>query len=184
MRLAIVTLAAVLVLAGCSTTAATQNTEIAVIRSLLTLAGSREVDPSTLDREVLHVDTVALPPPRAWVEVVRAWSTLRIPVTGVDTTTFRIGGSSQPMGLIGDSKPSAWLDCGHGMAEANADQYQVTFSMATRVMPLEGGSAIESIIRATARPRDVSTESFRCTSLGTLERRMAELIRQRRPGGS
>ena len=80
----------------------------------------------------------------------------------------------------GDALPSAWLDCGHGMAEVYADQYQVTFSMATRVMPIDSTrSTIESIIRASARPRDVSTEPFRCSSLGTLEIRIAEMIRQR-----
>jgi hypothetical protein len=171
-------LTATLLLAACAT-ATYENTQVGVIRSLLQLAGSREADESALDREVLRVDTVAAPPQRAWVEVVRAWSTLRIPVTRADTIAYRIGGSTQPLGLIGGQKPSAWLDCGRGIAEVYADQYEVTFSMAMRVMPRDGGSTIESIIRATARPRDVSTESFRCSSLGTLETRVAEMIRQR-----
>jgi hypothetical protein len=52
--------------------------------------------------------------------------------------------------------------------------------MATRVMPLgERGSTVETIIRASARPRDVSTTPFRCSSLGTLEIHIAEMIRQR-----
>jgi hypothetical protein len=171
--------AAVLAFAACSA-AAYESTEVARIRSLLRLAGSREIDPSALDREVLRVDTVAAPPERAWLELVRAWSTLRIPVTGADTLNYRIGGSALPLGLVGGQKPSAWLDCGHGMAEVYADQYEVTFSMAAQVTPLAGaGSTIESIIRASARPRDVSTEPFRCTSLGTLELRVAEMVRQR-----
>src|SRR5688572_23414052 len=102
---------ALTVLAACSA-AAYQETPTAQIRSLLTLAGSRETDPSALDREVLHVDTVPLPRERAWVELIRAWSTFRIPVTGADTINYRIGGSTQPLGLIGQQRPSTWLDCG------------------------------------------------------------------------
>lgn len=160
------------------------NTQVTVIRQMLRLAGSHEADPHALDHEVLVVDTVAVPPARAWVDLVRAWGTLRIPVTGVDESNLRIGGSTLPFGLIGGSKPSAWLDCGHGMAEAYADQYQVTFSMASRVMPIDSNSTVESIVRASARPRDVSTEAFRCTSLGTLEKRVAEAIRQRTRGST
>jgi hypothetical protein len=178
MRQALAVLVTALAVTGCST-ASYQSTQVGVIRSMLALAGSREVDPSALNDEVLHVDTVPLPPQRAWVELVRAWSTLRLPVTRADEPNLRLGGSAQPMGQIGGSKPSAWLDCGHGMADVYADQYEVTFSMAARVMPLEGGSTIESIIRATAKPRDVSTNAFKCTSLGALETRLAELIRQR-----
>jgi hypothetical protein len=173
-------LVATLALTVACATATSEDTEVDVIRSMLRLAGSHEADPSALDREVLHVDTVAAPPARAWPELVRAWATLRLPVTGADTINYRIGGSTLPLGLIGGQRPSVWLDCGHGMSEANADQYQVTFSMAARVMPLDTSrSTIESIIRSSARPRDVSTESFRCTSLGTLELRIAQMIRQR-----
>jgi hypothetical protein len=179
MRRAFAALIALVLGAACSR-AAYENSQTGVVRSMLQLAGSRESDPSALDRETLHVDTVPLPSARAWPELVRAWATLRLPVTGADTVRYRVGGSAQPLGLIGGSKPSAWIDCGHGMAEAYADQYQVTFSMATRVMPLDSTrSTIESIIRASARPRDVSTEPFRCSSLGTLEIRIAEMIRQR-----
>ena len=173
-----IVLAVSCLLSACSA-ATYQTSQIAVIRSMLTLAGSHETDPSILDREVLHVDTVALPPQRAWVELVRAWSTLRLPVNGADEANYRIGGSTLPLGPIEGNRPSTWLDCGHGLSDAYADQYQVTFSMATRVVPLDSGSTIQSIIRATAKPRDVSTDSFRCTSLGTLEKRIAEMIRQR-----
>jgi hypothetical protein len=176
-------LIALLGIAGCSA-AAYESTDVAVIRSMLDLAGARQRDPNALDREVLHVDTVPLRPDRAWLELARAWNTLRIPVTGVDEERRRIGGSVLILGVIGGAKPSTWLDCGRGIAETYADQYQVTFSMATRVQPLEGaGSTVESIIRATARPRDVSTEPFKCTSLGTLERRLAQMIRERAGAG-
>ena len=179
MRRAAAALAAALALAACSTAGTPQTTEVAVLRSLLQLAGSHEFDPNALDREVLHVDTVAAPPQRAWLELVRAWSTLRLPVTGADTINYRIGGSTLPLGLIGGQRPSAWLDCGQGMTVAYADEYEITFSMGARVMPLGGPSTIESIIRATAKPRDVSTDPVRCSSLGTLEGRIARMIRER-----
>jgi hypothetical protein len=167
-----------LLLTACASGARPERQTV-TIRQMLRLAGSHETDPGALAREVLVVDTVGVAPARAWAELLRAWGALRIPVTGVDEANLQIGGSTLPLGLIGGSKPSAWLECGHGMTDAYADSYQVTFSMASRVAPLDSISTVESIVRATARPRDVSTAPFRCTSLGSLEKRVVEAIRQR-----
>lgn len=180
-------LLATLVLSACAGAAALEdpNNEGAAIRRMLTLAGAREADPRDLQDVQLRKDTVALPVERAWEEVVRAYVELRIPVTRADEPNRQIGGSTVPLGLIGGQKPSQWLDCGHGMSDVYANEYEVTFSMATRVVPLDPGrSTVESILRASARPRDVSTSPFRCSSLGTLESRVAEVVRQRTSSGA
>jgi hypothetical protein len=151
---------------------------VTTIRQMMRLAGAHFVDPNALDDEVLSVDTVAAPPDQAWKGLIRAYTALRIPVTRFDENMLWIGGSTQPLGAIGGSRPSAWLDCGHGMADQYADAYLVTFSIATRVVLLDANrSTLQSLVMASAQPRDVSTASFKCSTKGTLEHKIGDIVR-------
>jgi hypothetical protein len=156
---------------------------VATVRQMMSLAGAHFADPTELDHEVLTVDTVFTDPATTWKGVLKAYTGLRIPVTRYDENMLWIGGSTEPLGLIGGRKPSAWLDCGHGMAEQYADAYLVTFSIATRVVLLDAkSSTVQSLVMASARPRDVSTAPFKCSTKGDLEDRIADIARNETGG--
>lgn len=53
-------------------------------------------------------------------------------------------------------------------------------AVGTRVLAVdEQTSTVETVIRARARARDVSSELLRCRSLGTFESRIADLVTRR-----
>ena len=79
---------------------------------------------------------------------------------------------------IGGNRLSQYLDCGRSVGVAsNADSYRVTMSLVTR-LSAGGGSRtlIETEILAVAEPRGVRGDAVNCTSKGTLERQIVELV--------
>ncbi len=176
----IVWLTALLVLAGCASGGGMVGPD-AEVREVLRLAGSRESDPPRDGSEMFVGDTLSAPAARAFVGVRRAYEELGIPFTFYEQDALRLGGYVPVLGDLVDERPSTWVDCGRGMtAEPYADRYEVSMAIATKVVPQgEGRSTVETVLRARARARDVSGGLLRCRSFGTLERRIAEMVRAR-----
>jgi uncharacterized lipoprotein YmbA len=166
-----------LVLAGCATAGAGSSGDVTEI---LRLAGSRESNPPMDGSELFSVDTVAAPADRAFAALRLAYEGLGIPFTFYEVERHRLGGYVANIRSLHD-RPSQWLDCGRGItAEQYADIYQVSVTIASRVTGLDGTtSAVETVIRARARPRDVAAEMLRCRSFGTLESEIAERVADR-----
>jgi len=150
-------------------------------RELLRLAGSLEANPPTDGSESFVVDTLPVPASRAFTLARGAYATLGIPFSHFDPGQARMGGFVQVLRDLGDERPSTWVDCGRGAtAEEYADVYEVSLAIGTRVRGLDDEtSTLETVIRARARARNVSSDLLRCRSYGTLERHVAELVRTR-----
>ena len=76
-------------------------------------------------------------------------------------------------------RPSRFLDCGRGPMANYADSYQVYLWTDTQIIPGSGGARVETVLRANAQARDTGGDPIPCASLGTLERRIVELLRER-----
>jgi len=73
---------------------------------------------------------------------------------------------------------SSWIDCGTGLtATPKADEYLVTMSLLSRVVPeREGGTRLETVLTAHARSLSAAGDPVNCQSTGRLEARVAELV--------
>lgn len=150
-------------------------------RDLLRLAGSLEANPPTDGSESFVIDTIAAPVDRAFTLTRNAYVSLQIPFSHFDPSQGHMGGFIQVLRDLDGSRPSTWIDCGRGAtADEYADVYDVSLAIGTRVRALDAEtSTVETVIRARARARSVSSELLRCRSFGTLEARVAELVRER-----
>ena len=132
------------------------------------------------------VETVAsrsldLPPEQAWAVLPAVYEELEVPLAVYDTVDMRIGNTGFRPRRIGGQRLSRYLNCGRGVtATANADRYEVTVSLTTRLTEADaGGTLLWTEIHASAKPRDVSGHPVRCASKGTLETRIVEAVTER-----
>lgn len=153
-----------------------------VAEQMLRLAGNHDT-PRRDDSEVFWVDTLAAPPARTFVAVAEVYRALGLPLNFADQAALQLGGTVLRLGTVDGKLRSAWLDCGRGpTAQPNADLYDVTLTIASRVVAVEPGSTVETVLRAHADPRDVTADRLPCNSLRTIEPRIAELVRERTGG--
>lgn len=148
---------------------------------LLRLAGSLERNPPRDGSETFVVDTLDVSPQRAFMAVRAAYEDIGIPFSFYEAEQLRLGGFIRELGELDGEQPSTWIDCGRGAGVAEyADTYEVSMAVGTRVLALDrGGSVVETVIRARARARDVSSGLLRCRSFGTFEDMVLERVRTR-----
>jgi hypothetical protein len=123
---------------------------------------------------------VAAPLDSVWQRLPGAYAAVGIPDPGVDPGGAKALGnlSFHPRRLAGHML-SEYLDCGRGItAVPRADDYDVTMSVRTDLTPgRESGTVVTTTVQATAQSRDVSANAVYCRSLGTLEGRIGQWIR-------
>lgn len=113
-----------------------------------------------------------------WLALPRAYELLGIPDAGVDAERTMFGNPGYRARRIEGERLSKYVDCGMGStAIPNADQYEVTLSVLTRLTAgQDGGTMVVTTVEATGKPRAVSGNPVYCQSKGTLEARVAELV--------
>jgi hypothetical protein len=144
--------------------------------------GSQEVQLTAAPPNV-HSSVALAPVDQAWAALPGAYAALGLQrahaVDGAERT-YRAGPATVPRRLGGE-RPSRFLDCGTTVSMPNADGYEVTLEIVTRLRP-EGAAAtrVETVVHATARPRETSGNLVSCTSNGQLERRIARHLQTAR----
>lgn len=121
----------------------------------------------------------------AWGVLPEVYEVLGIPDVVIDVRNKRLGNAEFQPRRIGGSRLSRFLDCGSSIGvPAYADSYDVTMSLITRVT--EGGdgvAVVQTQIHAVAKSRDVRGDPILCSSRGTLENRIVEMVVEMvRPG--
>ena len=131
--------------------------------------------------ETVTARSVDLPPEQVWAVLPAVYEELGVQLSVYDTVNMQIGNTGFKPRRIGGERLSRYLECGRGMtAASNADRYEVTASLTTRVTESDdGGSLIWTEIHAQAKPRDVSGHPVRCATKGTLETRIVEAVQER-----
>ena len=133
----------------------------------------------TTEEGTVTSEPVDSPLPQVWAALWVAYAELGIPLAIRDTVRTEIGNTGFRPRRIGGMRLSEYLECGRGItATPNADRYDVTVSLKTRLREAEGGGTVLTTeLNATAKPRDVSTNAVRCSSKGTLESRIVEGVK-------
>ena len=118
---------------------------------------------------------------QVWAVLPQIYEELGVPLAVHDSIGKRIGNSSFRVRRVDGTRLSRYLRCGGSGATAtpNADRYQVTMSLTTRLSDAdEGGTAISTVVGATAKPRDVGGSVVNCASTGRLEERISEMVKE------
>lgn len=113
-----------------------------------------------------------------WESLVDAYGQLEIPIPVEDRLTWRVGNPRAQIRRIGGERLSRFFECGQAsMGRPRADQYDVTFSIFSRLDETEDGRIVLlTEADGSARPNSISTNPIHCSSKGTLEVRIADMV--------
>lgn len=170
-------------LVGCASAPAASTIETTAKRREMVAVGDQVVllEPTTA-RAIR--EELAMPADRAWAVLPLAYEALGLPLTTLDSERRVIGaGGVRAQGRLGGAWLSRYVDCGTASTGlANADSYAVTLDVVTQVDGSANGAnaGLSTALRASGRPASTSTSNpVNCVSRGALERRLAELVREK-----
>lgn len=122
------------------------------------------------------------PVEKAWAALQEAYTTLSIPVTELDQQSRTIGNNAYRVRRrIGDVPTMRALDCGGDSGMPNAETYQLVLTVKSRIIPNDaGGSVVQTTLEGVGKNATTAASSdVRCSSMGVLEKRIADLIKSK-----
>jgi len=171
-----------LALAACATTAGTGT-------------GANTTTPPLVDNQttgqgilrtradVSSAERINAPIQRVYDVLPAVYRELGVAEVGADSTTRTVGnGRVQVSRRFGGEPVSRYVQCGTTAFGAPlADEARVEMDLRTTVSAdPAGGTALRTVLTATARGnRGTSTDQVQCNSTGSLESRIAAMVRQR-----
>ncbi len=124
--------------------------------------------------------TVSSPVTEVWAVLPEVFGQLEIETSTVDPSEALIGNAGYRARRIEGRRLSAYLDCGRSFGREYADQYAVTLSVLVQLLTApDGSTTVRTILDAYARDPSLSSSSLHCTTRGSLERRIGDLVIER-----
>jgi hypothetical protein len=126
--------------------------------------------------------TVAGDPAKLWTSLVEVYAELGLKPTTVDEKSLLLNVRGQrAMRKLNDDLLSDFLECGQGPSGKLADLYRVQLDVGTRLVQRAAGyTSVETSVAAVAvSPSGSMSNPVACGSTGTLENRIAGLLRIR-----
>jgi hypothetical protein len=161
---------------GTNTTMRTPN--VPVSTTIETRSGKQTLDLRSSTAS-LGAD-VPLPLEQAWAALPKVYDDIGLTRGGAtDPTSRTYGVLNRRVARIAGKRLSVYLDCGDSMDGPRADVYDVRITSFSSLTEKDGGTHIETLVQATAKPRGVSGNSVRCRSRATLEALIAERLGER-----
>lgn len=122
-------------------------------------------------------DTIVASRQVAWTALAAAYQTLGLRVAIVDSASQSVAtGLMRVHQFLGKRPLSLYLDCGRTAMGNTADSYEVTLRVRSTV---EGvgpeATVIRTAVRGVATPQGSGPDTFRCSTTGVLESRIAAL---------
>lgn len=178
MRRSLLPLAAALTVTGCA-----KNTDLSPIGTgtqrvtVVTQSGIQSM--STRQDDAVNIQVIDRPVDVVWKALPAVYEGMGIAVTTVNPTARLFGADGVKMRKSLKGVPlSRYFDCGTTQIGPNADDYEITLTFLTRVIPASGGSSkIEVTTVAMARPVARRQNPQACTSLSTLDKKLFEAIK-------
>jgi hypothetical protein len=170
-----------LLAAGCARRPTTVIEDPGAKRQLLQVDGTTLRLEPTAAKGIEH--DVPLPAERAWTLLPMAYEALGLPLSTVDSRQRLLAASNvRAQGRLGGTWVSRYVECGVSTSGLpNADSYVVLLDVQTQLVPSGDGAraGLSSAVRATARPSSTASNApINCVSTGTLERRIAQVVRE------
>jgi len=117
---------------------------------------------------------------KVWAALPVAFDSLAIPVTDFDAKAYTIGNTGfKVRRRLGRTQLTRYLECGQTQIGPNAESYEITLAVMTKVMPGAGTTAtnLSTTVEATGRPLAYAGATVRCTSKGTLEEALMNILK-------
>jgi len=176
-----------LALAGCASSAgspaARRSDDMggsAVQTTILQNAAGNARGMNMLSTTEVNSTLVSASPDQAFQALSAAYAQLQIPVTDLNQGARTLGNSAfRVRRRVGDVQTVRALDCGGDSGMPNAETYQLTLTIQSRVTASDaGGSVIQTTLDGTGRnPTTAASSDVRCSSRGVLEKRIADLVK-------
>jgi hypothetical protein len=166
-------------LVGCAS-GGRRSTEPQLEQTTRVQTGEGTVELRTTRSDPTNEFLVAGTPDGLWKALPVVYAQLEVPVTMRVPAERAIGNRAfRVRRKLGGTLLSRYLECGNRMGVSNADSYEVTVRLETRVLAAAGDSArLVTVVEGTARPTDVSGNPVSCTTTGQLEMRILDLVRE------
>jgi hypothetical protein len=109
------------------------------------------------------------------------FDSLPVAVTTLDPAKRQLGNNGFKIrNRLGKNPLSYYLDCGgSSQIGPNADSYDVVLTVMTTVSGGAGSASLSTLVEAQARPATYNQAYNRCSSKGSLEQRIADLVTKR-----
>lgn len=127
---------------------------------------------------------IAMPINDAWTRLDAAYAFLGIKLTDRDSGSHLIGNASfKARRKIGDVLLAGALDCGGTSGAPNSETYDLILGIRSKLSVLEGNRVqLETFVEGVGlNPLTNNSVPMKCSSMGVLERRIADLVRDGPP---
>lgn len=127
----------------------------------------------------MNFQVIDVPLEAVWRVLPAVYDSMGVAVTRVDAASRTIGADNVKMRRSLKGTPlSRYFDCGQTQIGANADDYEVTVTLLTRVRAASPTSTrVEITTLATARPVARRQNPQNCTTLGTLDAKLLATLK-------
>jgi len=127
-----------------------------------------------------HVKTLPYSVDQVWRMLPAVYDSIGVPVQTLDAVKRSIGNQSFAVRRRLKNVPlSRFIDCGNSQMGPSADDYDVRLTLFTDVRAGDGGTTVTTTFEAVARPMNYAQEYSRCSSKGTLEQRIIDVLQAR-----
>lgn len=129
--------------------------------------------------DVSNAHTFAGTVDQVWRALPIVFDSLGIPVQALDPVKHTIGASSfLARHKLKNVALSRYVDCGNTQMGPAADDYDVMLTVLADVHPARGGAGttVSTTVEALARPANYAQDYSRCSSKGSLERKLFEFL--------
>jgi hypothetical protein len=114
---------------------------------------------------------------KVWGAMSAVYEALGVPVNQFDPTSHTVAASNVKVRRrLGKVPLSRYLDCGNAQGVPSADTYEINLTMLTTLKPGATGTIASTTVEALGRSISMNGTWIRCSSLGLLERRLAETL--------
>jgi hypothetical protein len=115
---------------------------------------------------------------RVWKALPMVYDSLSIPLTIVDSRTRVIGNEGFKIRRrLGKTPLSRYLECGRSQMDQNADEYEITMSVITRLAVVDSQQTkVTTMVEASAKGLQFAGQASSCTSRGALEAQLQQLL--------
>ncbi len=128
----------------------------------------------------------------AWSVLGKVYGAMGIPVTDSDPDAREMGNRAHATRRIQGQRLSVFLDCGRDLSGPLVNRYDITLSVATKVVrrdPVPASNALlrselVTVVSASGKPRSTSGNTVPCTSTGALEKLIADEVEKAVLAGS
>jgi hypothetical protein len=176
-------LLALLLLVGCATPPSSPRSSVGSGATLVTGPRPRVENPRDFENVGRTIAPVGAPAERVWAVLPAVFRELQLEADLVDRRILLIGVTNLRLRRIAGDSPGRFVDCGQGISGNYADTYDVYLTLRTQAVRAgTDGTEIWIHLDAAARSGSNSGNVLACSSRGTLEARIVELIQERLAG--